>query len=168
MDFKKYIREVLDFPQPGINFKDITTLIQEPEVFQACVNELALKVQDADVILGLDARGFLFAGALAYKLGKPLTIVRKAGKLPYRTISIDYELEYGKNTFELNIDAIKPGDKVAIIDDLLATGGTARAACVLVKRLGGTVVSINCIVDLPFLGGKESLKDYQVNCLVEY
>lgn len=122
MDFKQYIREVVDFPKPGINFKDITTLIQEPTVFRACVDELALKIQDADVIIGLDARGFLFAGALAYNLNKPLAVVRKAGKLPYKTISIDYELEYGKNTFELNIDAVKPGDKVAIIDDLLATG----------------------------------------------
>lgn len=122
MNYKQHIRDVLDFPKQGVNFKDITTLIQKPDVFQSCIDELALLVQDADVILGLDARGFLFAGALAYKLNKPLIIVRKAGKLPYKTISIDYELEYGTNTFELNIDAIKSGEKVAIIDDLLATG----------------------------------------------
>jgi len=168
MDYKQHIREVIDFPKPGINFKDITTLIQKPEVFRACVDELALLIQDADVIIGLDARGFLFAGALAYKLNKPLAVVRKAGKLPYKTISIDYELEYGKNTFELNIDAVKPGDKVAIIDDLLATGWTARAACELVKRLGWEVSSVNCVVNLPFLFGEEFLKEYTVNCLVRY
>ncbi len=168
MNYKQHIRDVLDFPKQGVNFKDITTLIQKPDVFQSCIDELALLVQDADVILGLDARGFLFAGALAYKLNKPLIIVRKAGKLPYKTISIDYELEYGTNTFELNIDAIKSGEKVAIIDDLLATGWTAQAACELVKKLGWEISSINCVVGLSFLVGEDLLKDYTVNCLVRY
>lgn len=168
MDFKQHIRDVIDFPKPGINFKDITTLMQKPEVFRACVDALALKLEDVDVILGLDARWFLFAGALAYKLNKPLVVVRKAGKLPYKTISVDYELEYGKNTFELNVDAVKPGDKVAIIDDLLATGWTAKAACRLVEQLGWEIVSVNCVVNLSFLSGEDFLKDYTVNCVVVY
>lgn len=168
MDFKKYIREVKDFPKTGIDFKDITTLLLEPKIYAQLIDELSEFVKDADVIVGLDARGFLFAGALAYKLQKPLVIVRKKWKLPYKTISVDYELEYGSNTFDLHIDAVKPGQKVAIIDDLLATGGTALAACQLVEKLGGVVHSLNFIIDLTFLDGKHKLKAYPINSICEY
>ncbi|MDD2907188.1 MAG: adenine phosphoribosyltransferase [Candidatus Gracilibacteria bacterium] len=168
MDYKKYIREVVDFPIKGINFKDISTLLQNPVVFSKTIDDLSEKIGDIDVIVGLDARGFVFGGVLAYKLNKPFVMVRKSGKLPYKTISVDYKLEYGKNTFELNIDALKPGNKVAIIDDLLATGGTAKAACELVEKLGGIVESINFIIDLTFLNGKDKLKNYKINSLVEY
>lgn len=168
MDFKKYIREVKDFPKTGIDFKDITTLLLEPEVYAQLIDQLAEFVKDADVIIGLDARGFLFAGALSYKLKKPLVIIRKKGKLPYKTISVDYELEYGSNTFDLHIDAVKPGQKVAIIDDLLATGGTALAACQLVEKLGWEVHSLNFIIDLTFLDGKHKLKGYPINSICEY
>lgn len=168
MDFKKYIREVKDFPKAGIDFKDITTLLLEPDVYTQLIDQLADYVKDADVIVGLDARGFLFAGALSYKLKKPLVIVRKKWKLPYKTISVDYELEYGSNTFDLHIDAVKPGQKVAIIDDLLATGGTALAACQLVEKLGGKIHSLNFIVDLTFLDGKHKLKGYTINTICEY
>ncbi|MDD3144906.1 MAG: adenine phosphoribosyltransferase [Candidatus Gracilibacteria bacterium] len=168
MDFKKYIREVKDFPKEGIDFKDITTLLQEPKVFSKVIDKISKNISDADVIIGLDARGFLFAGALAYKLGKPLVIVRKKGKLPYETISVDYELEYGKNTFDLNIDAVEKGQKVAIIDDLLATGGTALAACQLVEKLGGEIHSLNFLIDLTFIDRKDILKGYKINSLCEY
>lgn len=168
MDFKKYIREVKDFPKTGIDFKDITTLLLEPEIYAQLIDQLAEFVKDADVIIGLDARGFLFAGALSYKLKKPLVIIRKKGKLPYKTISVDYELEYGSNTFDLHIDAVKPGQKVAIIDDLLATGWTALAACQLVEKLGWEVHSLNFIIDLTFLDGKHKLKGYPINSICEY
>lgn len=168
MDFKQYIREVKDFPKEGIDFKDITTLMQDPKVFKEVINVLAQFVKDADVIVWLDARWFLFAWALAYKLEKPLVIVRKKWKLPYKTISVDYELEYWKNTFDLHIDAIKPNQKVAIIDDLLATGGTALAACQLVEQLWWVIQSLNFIIDLTFLDWKHKLKWYNINSICEY
>ncbi|MDD2870843.1 MAG: adenine phosphoribosyltransferase [Candidatus Gracilibacteria bacterium] len=168
MELKEYIRDVENFPIEGIVFKDITPLLQSPIAFNTTIERFAELIDDADVVLGLDARGFLFAGALSYKLSKPLAIVRKKGKLPYETISVDYELEYGKNTFDIHIDAIKKGDKVVIIDDLLATGGTAFAACQLVEKLGGIVHSVNVVVDLTFLNGREKLKGYNVNTILEY
>lgn len=168
MNFKEHIRNVKDFPKEGIDFKDITTLLQNPEVFKNAIDKISELINDADIIVWLDARWFLFAWALSYKLQKPLVIVRKKWKLPYKTISVDYELEYGKNTFDLHIDSIKPWDKVAIIDDLLATGGTALAACQLVEKLGWSVHSLNFIVDLTFLNWKEKLQWYQINSLCEY
>ncbi|MDP2090220.1 MAG: adenine phosphoribosyltransferase [Candidatus Gracilibacteria bacterium] len=168
MQLTDYIRDVKDFPIEGIVFKDITPLLQNPIAFNETIDRFSQLIKDADVIIGLDARGFLFAGALSYKLSKPLSIVRKKGKLPYDTISVDYELEYANNTFDIHIDAINPGDKVAIIDDLLATGGTALAACQLVEKLGGIVESINVVIDLTFLNGKEKLKNYKVNSIIEF
>lgn len=168
MDFKNYIREVKDFPKEWIDFKDITTLLQEPKIFQELIDKLSEFVAEADVIVWLDARWFLFAGALSYKLGKPLVIVRKKWKLPYKTISVDYELEYGKNTFDIHIDSVKPWQKVAIIDDLLATWGTALAACQLIEKLGWIIHSLNFIVDLTFLDWKHKLKDYKINSICEY
>ncbi len=168
MNISQYIRDVENFPIEWITFKDITPLLQNPEAFEYTINQLSEKIIDADAIIGLDARGFLFAWALAYKLGKPLNVVRKAWKLPYKTISIDYELEYWKNTFELNIDAIKPWQKVAIIDDLLATGWTARAACNLVEKLWWIVHSINFVIELDFLEWRSKLSKYTINSLLNY
>ncbi len=168
MDLKKHIRDIKDFPKEGINFKDITTLLLEPVAFKECIDNFSEKISGCDVIVWLDARWFLFAWALSYKLGKPLVIVRKAWKLPYKTISVDYELEYWKNTFEMHIDSIKTWDKVAIIDDLLATWWTALWACELVEKLGWIVESVNFVVDLTFLNWKEKLKKYKINSLVEY
>lgn len=168
MDFKQYIREVKDFPKEWIDFKDITTLLQDPKVYKDLIDKLSEFVKDADVIVGLDARWFLFAGALSYKLEKPLVIVRKKWKLPYKTISVDYELEYGSNTFDLHIDAVKPWQKVAIIDDLLATWGTALAACQLVEKLWWEIHSLNFVVDLTFLDWKHKLKWYKINTICEY
>lgn len=168
MNISQYIRDVENFPIEWITFKDITPLLQNPEAFEYTINQLSEKIIDADVIIWLDARGFLFAGALAHKLSKPLNVVRKAWKLPYKTISIDYELEYWKNTFELNIDAIKPWQKVAIIDDLLATGWTARAACDLVEKLWWIVHSINFVIELDFLEWRSKLSNYTINSLLNY
>lgn len=168
MDLKNYIRDVENFPIEWIIFKDITPLLQNPEAFNETIERLSVFVKDCDVIVWLDARWFLFAWALSYKLNKPLVIVRKSGKLPYETISVDYELEYGKNTFDMHIDAIKPWQKIAIIDDLLATWWTALAACQLVEKLGWIVDSINFVVDLTFLDWKKKLENYKINSILEY
>lgn len=168
MNLSQYIRDVENFPIEWITFKDITPLLQNPEAFEYTINQLAQKIKDADIIIGLDARWFLFAWALANKLHKPLNIVRKAWKLPYKMISIDYELEYGKNTFELNIDAIISWQTVAIIDDLLATGWTAKAACDLVEKLWGKVHSVNFVIELGFLWWSEVLKNYTINSICKY
>lgn len=168
MDYKKYIREVLDFPIKWVSFKDITPLLLEPEVFKSCIDDISKNLVDADIILWLDARWFIFASGVAYKLWKPFSIVRKAWKLPFKTISIDYELEYWKNTFELHIDTIKPWFKVAIIDDLLATWGTALASCKLVEKLWWEVHSLNFVVNLEFLEWNKKLSWYNIKTLVNY
>ncbi len=168
MQLTDYIRDIKDFPIEWIVFKDITPLLQNPLAFNETINRFSSLINDADVIIWLDARWFLFAWALSYKLSKPLSIVRKKWKLPYNTISVDYELEYGRNTFDIHIDAIKPWDKVAIIDDLLATWWTALAACQLVEKLWWIVESVNVVVDLTFLNWKEKLKNYKVNSLIQY
>jgi adenine phosphoribosyltransferase len=168
MNLNNYIRDIEDFPIKWIIFKDITPLLQNAEAFNFSINLLAEKIKDVDVIVGLDARWFLFAWALAYKLNKPMSMVRKSWKLPYKTISIDYDLEYWKNTLELHIDAIKSGQTVAIIDDLLATWWTAKASCELIEKLGWKVQSINFIVELWFLWGRSLLKDYTINTLCSY
>lgn len=168
MELTDYIRDIKDFPSEWIVFKDITPLLQNPFAFNKVIESFSELIKDADVIVWLDARWFLFAWALSYKLSKPLSIVRKKWKLPYDTISVDYELEYGKSTFDMHIDAINPGDRVVIIDDLLATWWTALAACQLVEQLWGIVESINVVVDLTFLNGKDKLKGYKINSLIEY
>ncbi len=168
MELKNYIRDVENFPIEWIVFKDITPLLQNPVAFNETIERFSKLISDADVIVWLDARGFLFAGALSYKLNKPLVIVRKSWKLPYKTISVDYELEYWKNTFDLHIDSIKSWQKVAIIDDLLATWWTALAACQLVEKLGWIVDSVNFVVDLTFLDWKKKLKNYKINSILEY
>lgn len=168
MQLTDYIRDVKDFPIEWIVFKDITPLLQNPIAFNETIDRFSQLIKDADVIIWLDARWFLFAWALSYKLSKPLSIVRKKWKLPYDTISVDYELEYANNTFDIHIDAINPWDKVAIIDDLLATWWTALAACQLVEKLWWIVESINVVIDLTFLNWKEKLKNYKVNSIIEF
>lgn len=169
-DFKKFIREVPDWPKPGVNFKDITPLLQDKDGFQAVIDELA-KLCDGekiDTVVGIDARGFIFASALAYKLKAGLAIVRKKGKLPRKTVSREYALEYASSIIEMHTDTIRPGERVLLVDDVLATGGTMAAACELVEELGGKIIGINFVIDLTFLKGAEKLKKYSVKSLVQY
>ena len=172
MDLKDKIREIPDWPKPGVNFKDITTVLADPAVFAEAIDAMADRLADAefDKIVGIDARGFLFASPVAYKLKKGLVIVRKKGKLPPATIEKEYTLEYGSNTIEMKSDAVRPGERFAIIDDLCATGGTVQAACDLIERSGGRVGPIFFVIDLPFLDGSKKLKDrgYDVRSLVSY
>jgi 5'-methylthioadenosine phosphorylase len=171
MDLKNYIREIPDWPKPGVNFKDITTLMENGDVFKYVIDQLCAPYKDEkiDKVVGIDARGFLLASTMAYKLNAGLSVVRKKGKLPYKTKSADYDLEYGSNTIEMHEDTIKPGEKVVVVDDLVATGGTLLATCKLVEEMGGKIVGVSYVVDLPFLGGINKLKEkYQTNYLVKY
>ncbi|MBU1255274.1 adenine phosphoribosyltransferase [Patescibacteria group bacterium] len=172
MNLKEKIREVPNWPIKGVNFKDITTLMEDPETFQYVVDVLAspfLK-RKVDKIVGIDARGFLFAAPVAYKLKAGLAIVRKPGKLPYKTIQKKYTLEYASNIIQMHKDTVLPNEKILLIDDLIATGGTAIATCDLIEKLGGKIIGISFVVDLPFLGGSEKLKKrkYSVRSLVSY
>ena len=170
MNLKSKIREVPNWPIKGVNFKDITTLLQDEKTFRYVVDELAwpFKKTKIDKIVAIDARGFLLAAPVAYKLGVGVVLVRKKGKLPYKTIQATYQKEYGPDILAMHQDAIKPGEKVLIIDDLLATGGTMLAAIKLIKKLKGKIVGISFIVDLPFLGGNKKLKKYNLHYLVSY
>lgn len=170
MDLKSKIRVIEDYPQKGISFKDITTLFQDGEAFSYAIDQLAKIFADAeiDVIVGPEARGFLVGAPLAYKLGVGFVPVRKKGKLPNQVISYTYDLEYGQDTLEIHADAIKPGQKVLIADDLLATGGTISAAVELIKKLGGEVVGLAFLIELSFLEGRKKLLDYQAHSLVKY
>jgi adenine phosphoribosyltransferase len=156
---KAAIRDVPDFPKPGIVFKDIMPMLQRPELFRAVVEIFANrhKKQKPDIVVGIDARGFIFAGAVAYKLGAGFVAVRKKGKLPYKTIDLTYDLEYGRETLSMHVDAIPRGARVLIVDDVLATGGTARAAADLVKKLGGKVIECDFLIELTFLPGRKRL-----------
>ena len=167
---KKLIREVPDFPRPGILFYDITTLLKDPIGFQVLVKEMVggCKNFRPDVVLGIEARGFLFGPILAAHLETGFIPVRKAGKLPAETISVEYDLEYGQDSLNLHKDAIKPGERVLIVDDLLATGGTAAASCQLVEKLGGTVAGLAFIVELTFLKGREKLSGSGVFSVLQY
>ena len=171
-NLKCKVRNVPDWPKKGINFKDITTLIQDGGCFKEVVDLLSdpLKGRRVDKIVGIDARGFLVAAPVAYKLGTGLAIVRKPGKLPYQKISKEYILEYGSDTLEMHIDSIEAGEKVVLIDDLIATGGSAGAACDLIEKQGGEILEVLFVVDLPYLGGSKKLKDrgYVVKSLVVY
>jgi adenine phosphoribosyltransferase len=170
MELEKIIRDVPDFPKQGIIFKDITTLLQDGEAFRQALNLMLKKYLNAkiDKVLGIEARGFIFGGVLAYKLGCGFVPARKPGKLPYRTIREEYTLEYGINALEIHEDSIKPGEKVLIVDDLLATGGTALAAAKLAEKLGGEVVGIEFLIELGFLHGREKLAKYPVSSLITY
>jgi adenine phosphoribosyltransferase len=157
---KQKIRTIPNFPKKGIMFRDITTLLKDPVGLKLCIDDFykRYKNKKIDVVVGIDSRGFILGGALAYLLGKGFVPVRKKGKLPYKTISESYDLEYGSATLEIHTDAIKKGEKVIIIDDLIATGGTCIAACNLVKKIGGDIVECAFIVDLPELKGSEKLE----------
>jgi adenine phosphoribosyltransferase len=169
-ELKAAIRDVPDFPIKGILFKDITPVLQDGKLFRQAVDAIADRQKDKNLsaVVGIDARGFIFAGAVAYKLGIGLVPVRKKGKLPYKTVVTSYTLEYGSETSEMHIDAIKKGDKVIIVDDLLATGGTAMAAATLVKQLGGNIAEIDFLIELSFLKGRERLKDYNLFSAITY
>jgi len=169
-DLKKLIREVPDFPKPGILFYDITTLLKDKCGFRAVIDGLKYQYREAhvDVVLGIEARGFIFAPALAYALGAGFVPVRKPKKLPAEVVRVTYDLEYGTDTLEMHKDAVRPGDRVLIVDDLLATGGTARAAAQLVESLGGRVAGAAFVIELTFLGGRAKLAGYDVFSLLAY
>ncbi len=167
---KSAVRDVVDFPEPGIVFKDITPILACPKLFELAVDKMIEKLgfEKVDKVVGIDARGFIFGAAIAHKLKCGFVPARKAGKLPWNTVSETYELEYGKATLELHQDAILKGESVAIIDDLLATGGTAKAATNLVEKLGGKIHSVNFFVELTFLPGRTTLKNFSVHSLLQY
>ncbi|TMW73964.1 adenine phosphoribosyltransferase [Alteribacter natronophilus] len=170
MDFKDYITVVSDFPKEGIRFKDITTLMENGEAYKKAIDEMAgfAKEKDIDVIVGPEARGFVVGCPIAYSLGIGFVPVRKAGKLPREVLEVDYGLEYGKDSLNIHKDAIKPGQKVMITDDLLATGGTIEATIKMVEELGGIVAGIAFMIELTYLDGRDKLKNYDVYTLVSY
>jgi adenine phosphoribosyltransferase len=170
MDLKSHIREIPDWPIKGVNFKDITTILQDSKIFRYVIDKMVLPFsnQKIDKVVAIDARGFLLATPIAYKIKSGVCLVRKNGKLPYKTIKESYQKEYGPDTSTIHADTIKKGEKVLIVDDLLATGGTIEATIKLVERLGGEVIGISFIINLPFLNGSEKLKNYKLNWLVSY
>lgn len=172
MDLQTKIREIPDWPKQGINFKDITTLLEDSSAFHEAVDMMAAPFlgKKIDKIVGIDARGFLLASPIAYKLNTGLAIVRKKGKLPSQTIAQEYTLEYASNIIEMHDDSIKPGENVVLIDDLCATGGTALAACDLIEKMGGKIIGIGFLIDLPFLKGTKKIKarGYIVHSLLQY
>ena len=168
---KSKIRDVADFPREGIVFKDITTVLRDPEAFRHSIDLLGkyYEKQKIDYIAGIEARGFIFGSALAYKLGRGFIPIRKPGKLPAKTERISYDLEYGKDSLEIHLDAVEPGKRVLIVDDLLATGGTAEAAIKLVKKIGGVIVGIAFVVELEFLKGRKKLpEDCKITTLISF
>jgi adenine phosphoribosyltransferase len=170
MDLKEHIRNVPDFPKEGIVFRDITTLLSEPIAFDYTVDALCdrYRTQQIDAIVGVEARGFIFAGAVAHTLGIGFVPVRKPGKLPAETIEETYELEYGTDALQIHKDAIEPGMRVVVMDDLIAIGGTLEATCKLVERLGGTIVEVAVVIELSFLDGRKKLGDRPFYSMVQY
>lgn len=167
---EKYIRDIPDFPKPGVLFKDIAPLLQDHDGLSMCLSDLKSMVPNGqiDKVIGIESRGFLFGTMLAKRLNAGFVLARKPGKLPYKTISQKYALEYGEDAVEIHIDAIEKGDRVLIHDDVLATGGTAQAVCKLVEKLGGEIVQCNFIMELEFLKGREKLEGYDVQSIVSY
>ncbi len=165
-----YIRTIPDFPEPGIMFRDVTSVVQDAEGLKLAIDEMVklLDGVECDVIAGAESRGFIFGMPIAYLLNKPFVLIRKAGKLPCETVSETYDLEYGTATIEIHKDAIKPGQKVVLVDDLIATGGTMKAAAHLVEQLGGEVAKMIFLIELSGLNGREVLKDYAVGSVVAY
>lgn len=170
VDLESKIRDIPDFPKQGIVFKDIMPLLADAEAFRATIDRLAefAGPRKPDLVLGAEARGFMLGGALAYKLGCGFVAARKPGKLPWETVSAEYALEYGVDSLELHADAIRSGARVLVHDDLLATGGTARAKVELVEQLGGEVVGLAFVIELAFLNGREKLEGYDVHSLIRY
>lgn len=164
------IRDIPDFPKPGIIFKDITPLVKDPAALRLAVHQLLFPFLGRDItaVAGMEARGFIFGSLVAWELGLPFIPLRKPGKLPYDVESVAYDLEYGSATLEAHIDAVNADDKVLLIDDLLATGGTAKASCELLEKLGATVVACAFVVELDFLDGREKLADYEVHSLLHF
>lgn len=165
-----YVRSIPDFPEPGIIFRDVTSVLQDADGLHMAIDEMQKLIADidCDVIVGAESRGFIFGMPIAYNLHKPFVLVRKKGKLPCETIEREYDLEYGKATIEIHKDAIKPGQKVVLVDDLIATGGTMEAAAKLIEELGGEVVRIIFLMELAGLNGRERLKDYDVSSVICY
>lgn len=165
-----YIRTIPDYPEPGIMFRDVTSILQDAEGLKLAIDSMLDEIKDLDfdVIAGAESRGFIFGMPLAYALGKPFVLIRKAGKLPCETVSAEYELEYGTAKIEMHKDSIIPGQKVVLVDDLIATGGTIAAAAGLVEKLGGEVVRIVFLMELAGLKGREKLKKYDVRAVVSY
>lgn len=171
MDLKEVLRHVPDFPKEGIDFIDITTVLQDAEALRQSVDDmkkLVGELGDFDIIVGPESRGFIFGAPLAYAMNKGFVPIRKKGKLPYKTVSIEYQLEYGTDILEIHEDAVKPGQKVVIIDDLLATGGTTEANIRLVEKLGGKVIGLVFFIELSFLSGRDRLKGYEVKSVVQF
>jgi adenine phosphoribosyltransferase len=170
LDLASKIRDVPDFPQEGILFKDVMPLIADPEYFAESIRRLAewARPREPNLILGAEARGFIFGGALAYELGAGFIAARKPGKLPWETVEATYALEYGTDSLEVHRDAVTPGARVVVLDDVLATGGTAKAKCELVEQLGGTVAGAAFLIELTFLNGRERLNGYDVHSLIQY
>jgi adenine phosphoribosyltransferase len=170
MMLEQYIRNIVDFPKPGIQFKDITPLLASPEATKACLQSLLNNLKDKNItkVVGIESRGFFFATLLAQELNAGFIPVRKPNKLPFDTLSATYELEYGSDTLEIHTDAIQKGDRVLIHDDVLATGGTAKAVCELVEQLGGKIIQMNFIMELSFLNGREKIKGQDVFAAITY
>ncbi len=170
VSLSRKIRDVIDFPQKGIVFKDITTLLKEPSAFKMTIDKLAKSFQEVplDLVVGMESRGFILGAPLAYSLGAGFVPVRKVGKLPAEAIKADYALEYGTATLEMHVDAIQRGQKVLIVDDLLATGGTAVATIGMVERLGGEVIGVAFLIELAFLNGRKRLEGHNVVSLITY
>lgn len=170
MDLKAKVRDIKDFPKEGIIFKDITTVLKDKEAYRKCIDDMCKGLEniDIDIVVGPEARGFIVGAPIAYKLGTGFVPIRKPGKLPAETIKYEYELEYGTDSLEMHKDSIKPGDKVVIADDLLATGGTVLAAIKLIEELGGEVVAVNFMIELEFLNGRKLLDGYNVNSIIKY
>ena len=169
-ELRARIREIPDFPKPGILFYDITTLLKDAAAFKESIDLMMepFRAEPPDIVVGMESRGFIFSAPMAYELGAGLVPVRKLGKLPADTLSIEYALEYGSNTLEIHRDAIQPGQRVLIVDDLLATGGTVQGTIELVERLKGVVVGLAFLVELEFLHGRERLGDHRVTSVIRY
>lgn len=170
MNLDDYITKIPDYPKPGVLFRDITSLLDNGPAFHEAIDRMAANAADLDfdVIIGSEARGFIFGTPLAYKLSKPFVLVRKKGKLPRETVSAEYELEYGTATLEMHKDAIRPGQKVLIVDDLIATGGTIRAMITMTESLGGEVTGVNVLMELKDLGGRSVLDGYRLDSVLVY
>lgn len=170
VDLASYIRDIQDFPKKGIVFKDITTLLREPVALKEAIDVLAERTRpfNVDVVVGMESRGFIFAAPLAYILGAGFVPVRKLGKLPGEVISAEYDLEYGTNTLELHTDAIQAGQRVLVVDDLLATGGTVSATIDLIERVGGVVAAVAFLVELEFLEGRRRLEDREIISIIQF
>ncbi|MDA1191836.1 MAG: adenine phosphoribosyltransferase [Candidatus Poribacteria bacterium] len=169
-DFASLVRNVPDFPKPGIQFKDITTLLHDGDAFRAVIDAFVVKLKPLDIetIVGIDARGFIFGGAIAYAMGCGFVPVRKRGKLPHRTVEVEYELEYGTDVVAIHEDALKNGKRVALVDDLIATGGTLHAATQLIEKIGGEIVVIGALIELKALNGADKFAKYETFALIQY